>query len=1154
MKKILISISLLLSTLNVANAQQVQVLDSPPDWTFMMSNLNTSQITSGVLYNKVAMFNNLYDYNRGRYNMSHAEHFFQGINELHYASDQTKFVSAAQLKLSLIIAPSAPTQAMSTQAIAIPIDTGTSATVNIGIINTTLYMLNFNEKNPATGGLTFVNGKFAPITGQPNFLSRKILLASPLQEMASGTSVKYRFANNRIYNNATTIIKKLVVYFNDQTPVTIINNSILLLTSKTISYATSGDKTLKFEATFTDNSVITTVGYHNFVYKSSSIGATTTFAPCEDAIIERGVFKSTIGFQGYDEPTEYLGKFDYTVFYHTLNNAAMARTMLKPILIIDGFDPNDKRKTTDCDCEKELTEGGCFEKNSDKVYTYTAGISLPSGSVKVFNPTNHESIFDLMQYPVNGQPVNLVTKLRAEGYDVIILNIPKYNTSAVGSTIENKTIDGGADYVERNGRTLASYIQNLKATLLQNNSTQNLVIMGPSMGGLISRYALAYMEKKEAEATTQIEKDKWKHNTRIWVSFDSPHLGANIPMGAQANIWFFGNKLRNSSAEEKFNNELNSYAGRQMIIDQFSNTLATMSNNTGQSNNSPYFVQFQNNLNSNGVAGSGGFPVSNATFRKIAIVNGSLAGVKNGVEGGEFLNIRGYKDPTFVEGLIGGAVAGSILPGFGTISGAIFGSLLGASNANVTLLRCRDKFYPAYGQTDDIFNGDGQNFTIGWSQWYINHKWYNLRGTNNSIKGSLDIVPAGTFTTGKILKDEIIKGLNDAGLSHELRGSTVDTHSFIPAFSALAHLQPNQSWSNPLNTNLTCSSNKQTPFDSYFGATSNTPHITLTKDMVDWLMKELGDSNNPPTPQAPSFPVDTNLLLGPDRICAFTHQTYYFDNICDIPSTPAWSINNMYIEIISSTNTSITIMANRQTSFTIIATFENGNRVLKYGWVGEPGAPLLAGYNCTPDSPNFTCYPATVQISSNAFPHNNYGIINALSLHTIMGYDSTTDVDSSWEWVSESDNIHFTGFGHQDYTSNQRIGYQTFINFKNQIIPSQIKFKCRYKNDCGWSVYRHFVINFPGGYTPPSTIKYFVMSPNPASTFTNVILQDSNVLPNNTGHIIAKMYNSTGLLVKTEDVTSYPRGFDLNGLPFGVYIIKITFDNHVETHSIFKNI
>lgn len=169
MKKILLSLSLLLAIFHTVNAQQIQVLDTPPDWAFMMTNLNTAQITSGILYNKTAMFCSLYDYNRGKYNDSHADHFKQAINELHYASEQTRFISAQQLKTNTANTP--------------------ASTISIGIINTTLHQLNFNEKTPAESGLTFVNGKFVAIVGQPSFVSRKIIIASPLQEMATGTTV-----------------------------------------------------------------------------------------------------------------------------------------------------------------------------------------------------------------------------------------------------------------------------------------------------------------------------------------------------------------------------------------------------------------------------------------------------------------------------------------------------------------------------------------------------------------------------------------------------------------------------------------------------------------------------------------------------------------------------------------------------------------------------------------------------------------------------------------------------------------------------------------------------------------------------------------------------------------------------------------------------
>ena len=49
------------------------------------------------------------------------------------------------------------------------------------------------------------------------------------------------------------------------------------------------------------------------------------------------------------------------------------------------------------------------------------------------------------------------------------------------------------------------------------NSSPTLLV-GHSMGGLVARYALKTMENKSE-----------KHNVGTYVSYDSPHLGANVP-------------------------------------------------------------------------------------------------------------------------------------------------------------------------------------------------------------------------------------------------------------------------------------------------------------------------------------------------------------------------------------------------------------------------------------------------------------------------------------------------------------------------------------------------------------------------------------------------------------------------------------------------
>jgi len=132
---------------------------------------------------------------------------------------------------------------------------------------------------------------------------------------------------------------------------------------------------------------------------------------------------------------------------------------------------------------------------------------------------------------------HLIEKLIAEGFDVIILD---YNS--------------GADYIQRNAQVLISTINNLNTQLATNGSNAQLIVVGPSMAGLVSRYALSYMEQNNIN-----------HNTRLYISFDSPHLGANVPLGDQYWIDFFAVVGQSQGAIDA-RNDLNTIAAQQMLI------------------------------------------------------------------------------------------------------------------------------------------------------------------------------------------------------------------------------------------------------------------------------------------------------------------------------------------------------------------------------------------------------------------------------------------------------------------------------------------------------------------------------------------------------------------------------------------------------------
>jgi hypothetical protein len=85
-----------------------------------------------------------------------------------------------------------------------------------------------------------------------------------------------------------------------------------------------------------------------------------------------------------------------------------------------------------------------------------------------------------------------------------------------------------------NINNLVQYINHLKC---QTDNNHQFVVIGESMGGLIARQTLAFME-------TSAYTDNWihgepckpeqMHQTRLFLSFDAPHRGANIPLGMQA--------------------------------------------------------------------------------------------------------------------------------------------------------------------------------------------------------------------------------------------------------------------------------------------------------------------------------------------------------------------------------------------------------------------------------------------------------------------------------------------------------------------------------------------------------------------------------------------------------------------------------------------
>jgi len=237
-----------------------------------------------------------------------------------------------------------------------------------------------------------------------------------------------------------------------------------------------------------------------------------------------------------------------------------------------------------------LSGGGIpFLYTTGKAYVYLSdiesGIRNPIIFVEGFDIDNNMNADELYS-AIRRQ--NLADSLKAYGYDIIIMNFSNARQS-----------------IKTNASLLIKLINEVNKIKITDNEN---IIIGASMGGLVSRYALAYMEKFHEN-----------HQTRLFVSFDSPQKGANIPLGVQYWLNFFSHV---DGVAEDYRLKLCSEAAQEMLYKHFLTFPYPNNNRTNLYSQLSLLDNYPNYL------------------RKIAISNGSAVG--SGLEYGEGVKIIGW--------------------------------------------------------------------------------------------------------------------------------------------------------------------------------------------------------------------------------------------------------------------------------------------------------------------------------------------------------------------------------------------------------------------------------------------------------------------------------------------------------------------------------
>lgn len=670
------------------------------------------------------------------------------------------------------------------------------------------------QNNQLTYNLLLDKLQDVPGRSPDPYLTERALVASTLRDYTTGLTVS--IITNDAYNMvaASRTIQTIQADFGNGY-ITLPSNG-----STSVTFSNGGLKTIKYKITYTDNGVEYTYSTLRVIDTSATVEAGKNARSGKRAAIpdlgctpinQTIEFSSNYGFQGYDETTSYRGGGEYRIYRG-------GNAVDNPVIVVDGFDP--------------------FEgENGGKGVT---------------------DIYD--DFDQNGTGISLVS----DNYDIIPLNF----TNVVDN---GKLLHGGTDYIERNAMTLITLIEAINDCKAGNNPIK---VVGFSMGGLIARYALAYMEA-----------NNMTHDVDLFVSVDSPHQGAVVPIGIQEAAELIDDIIPGGDVATTI---LDTPAAKQLLVHHYRANSKTPVGAPG------FHDRFFNDLNALG------FPED---LRNISVVNGVSTGLNNNPIGGRYVDLV--------------ASTGILLPGL--------------------RIKAKLDYTPDRGLTRNAFDFIGQVRFLGV---YITVFKRIRQATTIFGRGSYENTPGGFFDVESLVGG-FVGDLNDTFDNFLLELFIADVNiqlidpnfSFIPVKSALAFIGSVDLYEDFSQRNLVCTG--ETPFDSYFTEVGlNEEHIVLNGNSSEFMRQEILGN-----PQLPNAPFTSIAIEGPDTVCANDIVTYELSQ-CVGTNADMWTVStNLTIE--TSDLMSVTVSVNNANGAAFVSAEVAGQTVTKNIWLGNAGAPTF---------------------------------------------------------------------------------------------------------------------------------------------------------------------------------------------------------------------
>ena len=501
--------------------------------------LDKSKITTGVLYDKAFLLTDVSKYDGIYDTVNNLKNWENIYAEIINASVNTPQIPALDTVMNLVNPSQDPTNQV----------------IPIGIIN-----FNYNFIKATALDSAYLLLQNSQLYDNPNSTTSpydvaKIFTIAPLQPYIIGTSATFSIVNKFYFSNVSDALQSMAIDFGDGAGYRDVHFGDMI----TVNYSSSGFVQLKVKATY-QNQILNA---SSFFQAGTSSGARSISST--DLLTFQ--FNASVPSQ-YDFGEGATQTAKATVYYGCGNSGP---GLVKPFIFVEGFDPGIDNNNNiiqipgiDIHSLHSQTQYGSFDW--DQFF---------DGGSHDYDGDTHPDYPQIALSPV------LIDKLHDEGFDIVFLDQKN-----------------GTDYIQRNAMTVVELIN-----WVNQNKTGNekLVVAGASMGGLVTKFALRYMEN-----------NNMTHNTKLWITFDSPHNGANIPLGDQYFLKFFASSPKPKPSAIFGVEIISTPAAQQMLVYNF--------------NSFPYSNSFRSSL-----INDNNFNYPN-NLKKIAIANGSILGI-NGSQG-----------------------------------------------------------------------------------------------------------------------------------------------------------------------------------------------------------------------------------------------------------------------------------------------------------------------------------------------------------------------------------------------------------------------------------------------------------------------------------------------------------------------------------------